>query len=92
MSKLLSTGQADANDTAGPFDLPALVFSLSNEQLVNKTEMVKTLLAHGADPSAVEHLVPLSRDSIQKIDLADEEPDDSPLAVKIRESMNPAIR
>lgn len=91
MSKLLSTGQADANDTAGPFDLPALVFSLSNDQLVNKTEMVKTLLAHGADPSVVEHLVP-PRPSSRTFAPDPDEPDESPLAEKIRSSMNPAIR
>ncbi|KAF9518501.1 hypothetical protein BS47DRAFT_1482562 [Hydnum rufescens UP504] len=91
VSKLLNSGQADANDTAGPFDLPALIFSLSNDQLVNKTEIVKTLLGHGADPSVVEHLVP-SRSSADAVDPDNEEPDESPLAEKIRSAMNPAIR
>jgi hypothetical protein len=91
VSKLLNSGQADANDTAGPFDLPALIFSLSNDQLVNKTEIVKTLLGHGADPSVVEHLVP-SRSSADAVVPDNEEPDESPLAEKIRGAMNPAIR
>jgi hypothetical protein len=104
VSKLLSSGQADANDTAGPNDLPALVFSLTNDQLRNKTEIVKTLLAHGADPSVVQHLVPSAGpESGQFADSAfvgggedDQtevgEADESPLASKLRETMNPAIR
>ena len=85
VEKLLSSGQANANDTAGPQDLPALVFSLTNDQLLNKTNIVKTLLSHGADPSTVEHLVPC----------ADEESsnsEESPLIEQIRNAMNPAIR
>ena len=85
VEKLLSSGQANANDTAGPQDLPALIFSLTNDQLLHKTEIVKTLLSHGADPSTVEHLVLC----------ADEERGDgeeSSLVGEIQKAMNPAIR
>ncbi|KAF8333070.1 P-loop containing nucleoside triphosphate hydrolase protein [Cantharellus anzutake] len=86
VEKLLSSGKANANDTAGPQDLPALVFSLTNDQLLNKTEIVKTLLAHGADPSAVEHLVPHDSSDEESKDL-----EESPLAGQIRIALNPAI-
>lgn len=92
VSKLLNSGQADANDTAGPNDLPALVFSLANDQLKNKTEIVKTLLAHGADPSVVQHLVPPKAGDSPSSHLDPDETDDSPLAEKLRGSMNPAIQ
>ncbi len=85
VEKLLSSGQANANDTAGPQDLPALVFSLTNDQLLNKTKIVKTLLSHGADPSTVEHLVPYAEEEKGN----DEE---SLLVGQIRNAINPAIR
>lgn len=88
MARILASGEAHPDDRAGPDDLPALVFSLANDQLKNKTEIVKTLLSHGADPSVVEHLVSL--------DEGDEQQDSSfsefPLSQKIKEGMNPAIR
>jgi hypothetical protein len=88
VARILANGEAHPDDRAGPDDLPALVFSLANDQLKNKTEIVKTLLSHGADPSVVEHLVSL--------DEADEQQDSSfsefPLSQKIKEGMNPAIR
>ncbi|KDQ15714.1 hypothetical protein BOTBODRAFT_108216 [Botryobasidium botryosum FD-172 SS1] len=87
VERLLVTGEADANERAGPQDLPALVFALTNDQLEHKTEIVKTLLAHGADPAVVEHLASSSPDSADSDDESD-----SPLAVKVKEAMNPAIR
>lgn len=92
VSEILAAGQADANDTAGPNDLPALVFSLTNDQLKNKTEIVKTLLAHGADPSVIQHLVPDGSSDGSRSSNQGDEADESPLASKLKESMNPAIR
>lgn len=86
----MNSGQANPNDTAGPDDLPALVFSLTNDQLRNKTEIVKTLLSHGADPSVVQHLVP-PRAEGSRSETDAEDIDDSPLTQKLRGSMNPAI-
>ncbi|KAF5338699.1 hypothetical protein D9611_013369 [Ephemerocybe angulata] len=50
--QVLESGDANPNDTVGPQS--ALQFALTNDQLTNKLEIVKTLLAFGADPS---HLV-----------------------------------
>lgn len=84
--------------------MPALVFSLTNSALKNKTEIVKTLLAHGADPSVVQHLVSPSDASGEGktsqpnsrteggASGSDEPGDDSPLAHRLRQSINPAIR
>jgi hypothetical protein len=47
--RVLDSGHAGANDQVGPQS--ALAFTLTNDQLKNKMEIVKTLLAFGADPS-----------------------------------------
>jgi hypothetical protein len=91
VSNILNSGQANPNDTAGPNDLPALVFSLTNDQLRHKTEIVKTLLSHGADPSVVQHLVPPRAEGSLSESNDTEDMEDSPLAQKLRGSMNPAI-
>lgn len=65
--------------------------------------MVKTLLAHGADPSVVQHLAPGKHRNEDGDDTQDDDEDDdeeqtgdendeSPLANKLKESINPAIR
>lgn len=45
---MLENGDAGPNDAVGPQS--ALQFALTNDQLVNRLEIVKTLLAYGADP------------------------------------------
>ncbi|TFK30282.1 hypothetical protein FA15DRAFT_631335 [Coprinopsis marcescibilis] len=50
--QVLESGDANPNDFVGPQS--ALAFALSNDQLVNKLEIVKTLLAFGADPSGLK--------------------------------------
>ena len=87
VERLLANGEASANERAGPEDLPALVFALTNDQLAHKTEIVKTLLAHGADPAVIEHLASSSPESP-----GEDDESDSPLAIKIKEALNPAIR
>lgn len=76
-------GEAQPNDKAGPEDLPALAFTLANEQLTDKTQIVKSLLSHGADPASV-----LQRKS------GSGEFDDAELALssRIEQGINPAIR
>ncbi|KAG6906517.1 hypothetical protein DXG01_013482 [Tephrocybe rancida] len=49
--RVLESGDTGPNDTVGPQS--ALAFALTNEQLTHKMEIVKTLLAYGADPKAV---------------------------------------
>ena len=49
---VLESGEANPNESVGP--QAALAFALSNENLSNKLEIVKTLLAFGADPNVVK--------------------------------------
>ena len=58
VERVLASGEAQPNDVIGPQS--ALEFALTNEALHNRTEIVKTLLAYGADPSV------LPKDNSQK--------------------------
>ncbi|TFK88323.1 P-loop containing nucleoside triphosphate hydrolase protein [Polyporus arcularius HHB13444] len=49
--RVLENGDAGPNDDVGP--LSALAFTLANDKLKNKMQMVKMLLAHGADTTAL---------------------------------------
>ncbi|KAI0695854.1 P-loop containing nucleoside triphosphate hydrolase protein [Cerioporus squamosus] len=49
--RVLESGEAGPNDDVGPQS--ALAFTLANEKLKNKMQMVKMLLAHGADTTAL---------------------------------------
>ncbi|KNZ73764.1 Chaperone protein ClpB [Termitomyces sp. J132] len=49
--RVLEAGDVGPNDSIGPHS--ALAFTLTNEQLTNKMEIVKTLLAYGADPKVI---------------------------------------
>ncbi|KAI0705922.1 P-loop containing nucleoside triphosphate hydrolase protein [Cytidiella melzeri] len=53
--RVLESGEASPNDDVGPQS--ALAFALTSGQLRNKTEIVKLLLAHGANPSSVKATV-----------------------------------
>ncbi|KAG7446255.1 P-loop containing nucleoside triphosphate hydrolase protein [Guyanagaster necrorhizus] len=50
--QVLEHGEASPNDNAGPQS--ALAFAITNDQLLQKLEIVKTLLAFGADTSSLE--------------------------------------
>ena len=49
--QVLESGDASPNEFVGPQS--ALAFTLTNDQLVHKMQIVKTLLAFGADPKVV---------------------------------------
>ncbi|KAF8891328.1 P-loop containing nucleoside triphosphate hydrolase protein [Infundibulicybe gibba] len=51
VKNVLEMGEAGPNDTVGPQS--ALEFALTNDQLSHKMEIVKTLLAYGADPAVL---------------------------------------
>ena len=51
VQRVLDSGEADPNDQVGPQS--ALKFALTNNQLTNRLEIVKTLLAYGADPAGL---------------------------------------
>lgn len=48
--QVLASGEAGPNESVGPQS--ALEFTLRNDKLTNKLEIVKALLAYGADPAA----------------------------------------
>lgn len=52
---VLDSGEVDPNETVGPQS--ALMFALTNDKLSNRLEIVKTLLAYGADPAAAKNVV-----------------------------------
>jgi hypothetical protein len=49
--QVLESGDAGPNDQVGPQS--ALEFAVTNDKLVHKIDIVKTLLAFGADPSVI---------------------------------------
>lgn len=52
VQQVLDSGAANPNDQVGPQS--ALKFALTNKQLTNRLEIVKTLLAYGADPAGLK--------------------------------------
>jgi hypothetical protein len=50
---VLEHGKADPNESMGPQS--ALAFALTNERLAHKLDIVKALLAYGADPMALRN-------------------------------------
>jgi len=52
--QVLESGDANPNDSVGPQS--ALAFTLTNDKLANKLDIVKTLLAYGADPSVTKSI------------------------------------
>ncbi|KIJ16854.1 hypothetical protein PAXINDRAFT_75169, partial [Paxillus involutus ATCC 200175] len=51
--QVLESGEAGPNDSVGPQS--ALAFTLTNDKLAHKQEIVKALLAYGANPSALRN-------------------------------------
>ena len=51
--QVLESGDAGPNDSVGPQS--ALAFTLTNDKLTHKPEIVKALLAYGANPSALRN-------------------------------------
>ena len=54
--QVLESGDADPNDCLGPQS--ALAFTLTNDKLTKKLDIVKTLLAYGADPNTAKGMEP----------------------------------
>jgi hypothetical protein len=51
--RVLASGAADPNDAAGPGPQSALEFAVANGALARRVEIVRTLLAYGADPAVL---------------------------------------
>ncbi|KII88159.1 hypothetical protein PLICRDRAFT_111552 [Plicaturopsis crispa FD-325 SS-3] len=90
--RVLESGEAGPNDQVGPQS--ALAFTLTNDQLTHKMEIVKALLAYGADPSALknpEHNPPRSDSRLGSND-GDGSPTPTPPPPTMLEGMDPATR
>lgn len=81
--KVLDSGEAGPNDPVGPQS--ALAFALTNDKLVHKNEIVKALLAYGADPSAL-------RDPVLNPAAHAEESQPGPPPETTLQGMDPATR
>ncbi|KAJ3555793.1 hypothetical protein NM688_g2379 [Phlebia brevispora] len=64
--RVLESGEVGPNDDVGPQS--ALAFAVTAEQLKHRTEMVKLLLAHGANPSSLGESGRTSRSSVRSSD------------------------
>lgn len=53
VQRVLESGEANPNDQIGPQS--ALRFALTNDQLTDRLEIVKMLLAYGADPAGLKN-------------------------------------
>ncbi|KAI0273501.1 P-loop containing nucleoside triphosphate hydrolase protein [Gloeopeniophorella convolvens] len=86
--RVLEHGDVDPNESIGPQS--ALAFALTNERLTHKLDIVKALLAHGADPAALRNpeLNPPLRDSSS----CDDTMLLSPPSTTTLEAMDPATR
>lgn len=84
--QVLESGEAGPNDSVGPQS--ALAFTLTNDKLAHKQEIVKALLAYGANPAALQNptLNPAPR-----IEGGDDEPSGPPSETTL-EGMDPATR
>jgi hypothetical protein len=86
--KVLESGDAGPNDQVGPQS--ALAFTLTNSQLTHKVEMVKTLLAFGADPAALKNTE--LNHSPRRVASDDDTSTSSSIAPSLLEGMDPATR
>ncbi len=87
--RVLESGEAGPNDDVGPQS--ALAFALTANQLKHKTDIVKLLLAHGANPSSLKETNgDASRASSSSSDLSPRRPTGSPS--HILDTMDPATR
>lgn len=86
--RALEHGHADPNESMGPQS--ALAFALTNERLSHKLDIVKVLLAYGADPAALRNpeLNPPHRDA----SAGDDAMLLSPPPTTTLEVMDPAMR
>jgi len=85
---VLEHDHADPNESMGPQS--ALAFALTNERLAHKLDIVKALLAYGADPMALRD--PILNPPLRNISAADDSMLLSPPPTTTLEVMDPALR
>ncbi|PPQ66205.1 hypothetical protein CVT26_011064 [Gymnopilus dilepis] len=93
VKQALERDDVDPNEDVGP--QPALAFALTNDKLSNKLEIVKTLLAYGADPGVAKNLtVPdLPRQASEQEDNPEaSEPEGSRPTRTLMDELDPATK
>ncbi len=85
---VLEHDHADPNEPMGPQS--ALAFALTNECLAHKLDMVKALLAYGADPMALRN--PTLNPPLRNTSASDDPMLLSPPPTTTLELMDPAMR
>jgi len=80
VKQVLESGGVNPNEAVGPQS--ALAFTLTNDKLTNKLEIVKALLAYGADPEFVKRLEVPTLGSIEDRDKAAKETNEKPVLVE----------
>lgn len=88
VTRVLQSGDAGPNDHVGPQS--ALAFTLTNDKLKCKMEIVKTLLAFGADPTALRN--PELNPPQRSVSSADGAVDANVPRTTLLEGMDPATR
>jgi hypothetical protein len=85
---VLEHGHTDPNESMGPQS--ALAFALTNESLAHKLDIVKALLAYGADPTALRN--PILNPPLRNTSASDDLILLSPPPTTTLEVMDPAMR
>jgi hypothetical protein len=85
---VLEHGHVDPNESMGPQS--ALAFALTNERLAHKLDIVKALLAYGADPMALRN--PMLNPPLRNTSASDDLMLLSPPPTTTHEVMDPAMR
>jgi hypothetical protein len=85
---VLEHGNADPNEPMGPQS--SLAFALTNERLAHKLDIVKALLAYGADPMALRD--PILNPPLRNTSASDDLILLSPPPTTTLEVMDPATR
>ncbi|TCD68469.1 hypothetical protein EIP91_010755 [Steccherinum ochraceum] len=87
---VLESGEAGPNDDVGPQS--ALAFAVTSNQLKHKQEIIKLLLAHGANPSALNELQAAAATS-RSVSPSESQPGGhTPAPPGVLESLDPATR
>jgi len=88
--RVLESGDAGPNDAVGPQS--ALAFTLTNDKLSKKLEIVKTLLAFGADPKVAKTIQIPTQRPLDEDDVLQPLPEGAQPARTLMDMVDPATR
>jgi hypothetical protein len=80
VKQVLESGDVNPNEAVGPQS--ALAFTLTNDKLTNKLEIVKALLAYGADPASAERIDVPALEGTTKGETTAKESNEKPVVVE----------